>query len=614
VTEISYVTVVWSMIAAAACLLGFTHVSRWALDRSSRVDLTFSVVAFAFVGVAIAEIGTMRAATPEAWGFWVKWCHLPLGIMIIAIVVFVRQFLGSGRAWLAAVLIATRLLILVINLGSDPNINFDRIDSVRHIEFLGETVTVVGEAVTGRWQPLGTIASFLLAVFVLDATVRVWRRGRPDDRRRALVVGGGLLFFVTLAAVYTQLVIWGFVRLPLLITPCFTVTLLAVAYELSRDALRASRLARELDESHRRLEMAVADADLGLCEWDKRTGTVWATQRARDIFGLRSEESADPLNWVLRIHADDAPMVQSEVLSSLERNGQFALEFRVLPKEGGERWVAARGSADRAAGGTERVRGLVRDVSERRASLHETQELRRELAHASRVSVLGQLASSLAHELSQPLGAILRNTEAAELLLESPRPDLEELQEIVSDIKRDDQRAGAVIDRLRSLLKRRQLEVRPIAPGGLVTDVGGLLRADALSRQVALEWDVQPGLATISGDRVHLSQVLINLIINAMDAVMAREPSQRRVRVSARSADGRTLELEVRDSGPGVPEDSLERIFEPFFTTRAAGMGMGLSICRTIVDAHGGTLEARNGPAGGAIFTVRLPFAGESPA
>jgi two-component system sensor kinase FixL len=281
VIEISYVTVVWSMIAAAACLLGFAHVSRWALERSSGVDLTFSVIAFAFVGVAIAEIGTMQATTPESWGQWVKWCHIPLGIMIIAIVVFVRQFLGSGRAWLAAALIATRLLILVIDLGSEPNINFDRIDSVRHIEFMGEPVTVVGEAITGRWQPLGTIASLLLAVFVLDATLSVWRRGGTDDRRRAIIVGGGLLFFVTVAAVYVQLVIWGVVRQPLLITPCFTVTLLAVAYELSRDALRASRLARELDASHRRLQMAVEDADLGLCEWDKRTGTVWATQRAR---------------------------------------------------------------------------------------------------------------------------------------------------------------------------------------------------------------------------------------------------------------------------------------------------------------------------------------------
>jgi two-component system sensor kinase FixL len=147
-----------------------------------------------------------------------------------------------------------------------------------------------------------------------------------------------------------------------------------------------------------------------------------------------------------------------------------------------------------------------------------------------------------------------------------------------------------------------------------VADVVGLLRADALSRQVSLEWTVQPGLAAISGDRVHLSQVLINLIINAMDAVMAREPPQRRVRVAARSVDGRTLEFEVRDSGPGIPEDSLERIFEPFFTTRSEGMGMGLSICRTIVDAHGGTLAACNDASGGAIFTVRLPFARESPA
>jgi two-component system sensor kinase FixL len=615
VHDFSYVTVVWTVIAAAAGLLGFTHAARWSLDRTARTDLTFAILAFAFVGVAITEIGTMQATTPEAWGRWVKWCHLPLAVLVISIVFFVRQVLGTGRIWLMALLIAMRVLILAINFGSDPNINFDRIDSIDYVAFLGEPVTVVGEAATGRWQALGSIASALLAAFVLDATVTLWRRGGADNRRRALVVGGGLLFFVTVAAVYVQLVIWGVMQLPLLITPCFALTLLAMAYELSRDALRASRLARELDQSHRRLEMAVESARFGLCEWDNRTGAVWATQRALEIFGLSRVHAGDPLQWLAQIHPEDAPNVQSGIQEAMSRNEEFALEFRVRPGDRGVRWIAARGRAELSAGDSRaRVRGLVSDVSEQHAAVHETQELRRELAHASRVSVLGQLASSLAHELSQPLGAILRNVEAAELLLQAPQPDIEELQAIVSDIHRDDQRAGDVIDRLRSLLKRSALETQPIALESLIADVTALLRADALSRHVTIACSVQAGMRPIVADRVHLSQVLINLIINAMDAVIDEEASRRRVTVTARSADARTVELTVRDFGPGVPEGQLGHIFEPFFTTKAAGMGMGLSICRTIVHAHGGSLAAGNDPSGGAVFTVRLPIAPELPA
>jgi C4-dicarboxylate-specific signal transduction histidine kinase len=242
--------------------------------------------------------------------------------------------------------------------------------------------------------------------------------------------------------------------------------------------------------------------------------------------------------------------------------------------------------------------------------LHETQELRRELAHVSRVSVLGQLASSLAHELSQPLGAILRNSEAAELLLGEPQPDLEELKAIVADIHRDDRRAGEVIHGLRALLKRRQMEAQPVTLESLVGDVASLVRADALTRHVALEWFVERDVPPVTGDRVHLSQVLINLIINAMDAVMDRPATERQVAVGARQGPDGSIILSVQDNGRGIPPEHLPRIFEPFFTTKDSGMGMGLSVCRTIVNAHGGTLSVEDVAGGGARFEMRLPAHG----
>jgi signal transduction histidine kinase len=609
VTAPIFVILAWSVIAAAAFLLGLMHLSRAVIERTLRADLTFAVVAFAFIGLATTELQTMLADSPQAWGAWVKWSHLPLAVVIIGTVLFVRQYLGTGRAWLAWSVIALRLVILGINFTSDPNVNFERIDSVRRLRFLGEDVTVVGDAVTGRWQVLGTLATLLFLVYVLDAASTSWRTGGAEARRRAVVIGGGLSAFVLIASTYVQLVIWGVVSLPLLITPSFTIALLAMAYELSRDSLHATRNAVELESIRRRLELAAEAGDLGLYEWDSRAGTLWVTQRTREIFGLPEPAAGNIRNWLERLHPDDAPVVQAAMKSAIDNDREFAQEFRICIPGAGARWISAHGRAEATSHGhvPARVRGVVRDISAQRGALLETQELRRELAHVSRVSVLGQLASSLAHELSQPLGAILRNSEAAELLLGESRPDLEELKAIVADIHRDDRRAGEVIHRLRALLKRRQMDAQPVAIETLVNDVASLVRADALTRHVALEWFVERGLPPVTGDRVHLSQVLINLIINAMDAVMDRAISERQVAVGARRGPDGSIVLSVQDNGPGISPEDLPRIFEPFFTTKESGMGMGLSVCRTIVSAHGGTLSAENVAGGGARFEMRLP-------
>jgi signal transduction histidine kinase len=223
--------------------------------------------------------------------------------------------------------------------------------------------------------------------------------------------------------------------------------------------------------------------------------------------------------------------------------------------------------------------------------------------------MMGQLASALAHELSQPLGAILRNAEAAELFLRSPMPDLEELRHIITDIRNDDQRAGGVIDRLRQLLRRRDIEMQTVEAGKLVEEVVPLLRPDALSRRVVIELHTAPSLPLVRGDRVQLQQVLLNLIMNAMDAVVDCAPDKRRVKLRVGGDGNGFVQLAVSDSGHGIPEDKLKNIFEPFFTTKPQGMGMGLSISRAIVEAHGGLISAVNNPEGGATFRFTVPVA-----
>jgi signal transduction histidine kinase len=247
------------------------------------------------------------------------------------------------------------------------------------------------------------------------------------------------------------------------------------------------------------------------------------------------------------------------------------------------------------------------DVTTRKLAELEAQRLEDEIAHVGRVSMMGQLASALAHEINQPLGAILRNAEAAELFVQSKTPDLEEIRAILADIRTDDQRAGSVIDRMRALLKRHVLEKQPLDLAELVGSVTQLARSDAAMRHVQLKVNLPADLPPLRGDRVHLQQVLLNLILNGMDALNEASQENRRVTVSAQVDAARTVEIAVSDTGQGIAGEKLAQIFDPFFTTKPDGMGMGLAISRTIVESHGGRLWAESNNGTGATFRFTLP-------
>ena len=286
------------------------------------------------------------------------------------------------------------------------------------------------------------------------------------------------------------------------------------------------------------------------------------------------------------------------------------MEYRLTLPDGAIRWIAAESRVEwNARGEPVLMRGAARDVTERKLAEQEAQRLQHEITHAGRVSMMGQLAAALAHEINQPLGAILRNAEAAELLLQHPSPDLDEVRAILGDIRADDERACAVIDRMRGLLKRHTLDRQRLDLSALVGEVAALVRADAARRQVKVDVDVPGDLPQVLGDRVHLQQVLLNLILNGMDALNGTSPEARRVSVAARRDGAGVVEISVGDAGPGISTAALARIFDPFFTTKPEGMGMGLAISRTIVEAHGGQIWAENTHGGGAAFRLTLPIA-----
>jgi signal transduction histidine kinase len=242
----------------------------------------------------------------------------------------------------------------------------------------------------------------------------------------------------------------------------------------------------------------------------------------------------------------------------------------------------------------------------RREAEATAQRLFGQLAHVDRVAGLGQLATSLAHELSQPLTAVLVNARTAERLLATPAPDLKELRACVSDIISDDHRASEVIQHMRGLLKRTDVVSVPIALDDLATSTIALVANDALLHTVAIQFRRAAALPVVYGDSVQIQQVILNLLTNAITAAASGDATNRRVTVWTAAATAPYVELGVHDSGTGIPEADLDRVFEPFFSTKVDGLGMGLAISHTIVEAHGGRLLVENDPAGGAIFRVHL--------
>ena len=253
------------------------------------------------------------------------------------------------------------------------------------------------------------------------------------------------------------------------------------------------------------------------------------------------------------------------------------------------------------------ILGLLWEHRRRRRLEVEARQRMAELAHMNRQATAGQLSASIAHELNQPLGAILNNAEAAAMIIDSPSPDLEEIKAIISDIKRDDQRASEVIKRLRRLLTRGSFDPQEVDLNEVVREVLKIVSAQAAARDVRLDSKLAQERLRVNGDRVQLQQVVLNLVVNGIEAIAETPNGVREVVCRSWASDGLAV-VSIRDTGPGIPSDRLERLFEPFFTTKHDGMGMGLCIAHAILEAHGGKISAEGRPDG-AVFHVSLPLA-----
>lgn len=248
------------------------------------------------------------------------------------------------------------------------------------------------------------------------------------------------------------------------------------------------------------------------------------------------------------------------------------------------------------------ITDLLLERARRRRGETDLQRNREQLAHVTRISTMGELAASLAHELNQPLTAILSNAQAAQRFLNAKPAELKEVDEILEDIVTDNNRAGEVIRRMRALVKKEELDFAPINIVSVINDVVQLVHSDGILRNIRVQIECQDGLPRVRGDRVQLQQVVLNLLINAFDAMKEAIATERNVKVRAKTNGAGTVEVSVRDHGTGLTSNELARIFQPFYTTKREGLGMGLPISRSIIEAHGGRLWAENNADRGATF------------
>ncbi len=372
------------------------------------------------------------------------------------------------------------------------------------------------------------------------------------------------------------------------------------------NAMGRKKADHTLRESEARLELATNAADAGLWAMYLESEEIWLSKKARELSGFSKVDKLTYQMFFDQVHKDDHEIVRQAVRETLETGKNFKCEFRMIRPDGNIRWMVFHGQRYPAVKPV-CLMGVVLDITYRLKMEEESRERWNQLAHVTRIGSMGELTTSLAHEINQPLTAIQTNTEAALRYLSRSTPDIEEVKEILTDVLRNNRRAGNIVKRVRSLSKKEPAPYTGLDLNQLIEECLSLIRADSLLRGSVIVEALAPELPPVFGDRVQLQQVIINMILNGMAAMKDTPPDQRKLVVRTERPKDRDVKVSVMDSGTGIDPDHVEKLFEPFYTTKPDGMGMGLAISRTIIEEHGGTIEASNIREAGAVFAFTLP-------
>ena len=381
-----------------------------------------------------------------------------------------------------------------------------------------------------------------------------------------------------------------------------------IATHIAGIAIDRQRQQEILREREARINLAAESADLAFWILYPGQNAAWMSEKGRLIYGFDSNLPLTCDLLLSRVHPDERADVKAAYDRACALSGTFESEHRLLLPYGKTRWVIMRGRCltDEEGNLLETI-GVTLDVSAQKQADLQLQHQREEMAHRNRVSLMGEMTASFAHELNQPLTAIANNASAARRFIERGNIDPALLQQLLQDMVADSQRAGEVIRGIRSLVRKETTVHTLLDLNSVITETVRLVSTDVLNRESVVMTELDPQLPQVKATLVQIQQVLLNLIINALDAMEGLPPAQRRIIIGTRSDKGDVVEVSVRDFGTGLPKDRPDKVFDHFFSTKQKGMGMGLAIVRSIIEAHGGTIVGENAPERGASMIVRLP-------
>ena len=574
----------------------------WCRQRESWPHLLFSCSAVAAAVIALIERAMLHGTTVEQYAALIRWVHMPVWVLTLSFVAFVRLYLRAGRPWLAWSIYGLRALVLILNFISTPNINFRAITSIRHFSFWGGEIVSVPIGVPNPWGLLSNVSLLLMLIFFVDATITVWRRG---DRQRALVVGGSMILG-SIMAWHVPLVIWGIINVPFFLSFAYSGIVLAMGYELSNDMLQTAQLAHKLGQSEQRLNLAADSANLGLWEWDFNKDEVWMSRTRRAQLGLPVSGSITFKDLVSRWHADDRDKILQAVKNAIEEGKDYEAEFRILLVDGSVRWIAARGRVQADEHGKPiRLTGVSLDVTARKQAevlaeqqRNELEQLRqqktalleKEVAERARLEreVIESCAREqrrIAYDLHDGLGQQLLGIGLNAKLLE---------EQLRAERHAEADQAGLIAKLANGAAKQARLTARSlegadgvgdlkIALRSLATDVSQNCRVNVTVKADSSSFPVSPPVAA------QLYRIAQEAVRNAVEHGGARA-----VQINL-GFDYNELVLTIEDNGKGFDGGENRN-------------GMGLRIMRYRAQCVGGACEVRSSRAKGTIVHCRVPL------
>ena len=566
--------------------MGLVYLLVWSHNRRSWANLCFFFTVIGVLGLAFGEMGTMHAESPEAFGRAVRWTHLVYAIGFVGSLGFIHFYFGTGRRWLLALAIGLRLLVVLANFTTGANAHLAVVHSLARTSFLGEQVSVLGEWVPSPWMRLALLSSLAQFVYVVDASIRLWRTDSPGSRNRAVVLGGALAIFIVIAVAQSWLVAAGVLRMPFILSLPFLGVVLAMVCELSKDVLRAAQVSRELRESEQRLTLATEAAQLGIWSRGLPRNEIWASDKWRELFGFTKFEQLDLECFMRRLHPDDRDRIR-QAFANAEDTGHYESEYRVRLPNGRIRWIASRGRVEFSEGRPVLVQGASLDITARRQAEEAAKSLSGRLIRAQEAERT-RLARELHDDLNQSLAVL-----AIELDVLGQRPPAtgSEVSERMRHLSEHVKELSSSVHRLSHELHPAKLEQL-----GLVAAVRGLCRELGTARNIAIEFEPHAVPRSVPDE---IALCLYRIVQEGLQNIIKHSGSAT-AKVELIS-DGNELCLIVSDQGRG---------FDSMAATRNGSLGL-VSMRERVRLVRGQiSVESRKGE--GTRIEVQVPLGGRA--